>query len=52
VGKKIIEKELGSFTSSTTINLSEIGFTNVNKGLYLLNIQIGKQIKTYKLISE
>ncbi len=52
VGKTILKKALGNFTNTRTISLSEIGFTDVNKGMYLLNIQIGNQIKTYKLISE
>ena len=52
VGKRIAEKDFGSFSNSTTISLSELGNVNFEKGIYLLNVQVGNQIRTYKLISE
>jgi len=52
VGKTIAEKNFESFSKTTTISLSDLTTANFEKGIYLLNIQIGNQVKTYKLISE
>ena len=52
VGKVLLEKELGRFVETRIISLSELGFSNDYKGIYLLNVQIDNQIKTYKLVSE
>jgi len=52
VGKRIADKDFGSLSSTTTISLSDLGNIDFEKGMYLLNVQIGNQIKTYKLISE
>lgn len=52
VGKVIISKELDQFTEKRTIALSDMGQANFEEGIYLLNVQIGNQSKTYKLISE
>ncbi len=52
VGKKLIDKTIGDFSGTKTISISELGRVDFKTGIYLLNVQIGNQTKTYKLISE
>lgn len=51
-GRNIATRDFGTLKNSNTIKLSDLGDINFGKGVYLLNIKIGNQTKTYKLISE
>ncbi len=52
VGKKLADKTIGDFSGTKTISTSDLGQIDFKPGIYLLNIQIGNQTKTYKLISD
>lgn len=51
-GRTLASKDYGILKNTSKIQLSELGNINFEKGVYLLNVKIGNQNKSYKLISE
>jgi hypothetical protein len=52
VGKTIAQRNINNDVNNSTISLNDLDINLREKGIYLLNITIDNQIKTYKLISE
>jgi hypothetical protein len=52
VGKTIASKSLGVIGTKQTVSLKDLDIKLTQKGIYLLNVEIDNQVKTYKLISE
>ena len=51
-GKQLAKKEIKQQNNISIIHLSDIYSGQFDKGFYLLTLQIGDKIKTYKLVSE
>lgn len=52
VGKKIASHNFGNFNDKRVISLKDITDSKFSKGVYILNIQLGNEFKSYKLFSE